>query len=119
MAERFPAGHGPKCGLCPDCGVILQIDWRCTLLTEYHCTGCGRVFHNYNGIKAKVHREEVKPIIDALWKELDMKTVDGNIFIKLVDQVAVKAFKNHIPVISKKDLAKWGYHLEFGMITKR
>jgi hypothetical protein len=119
MAERFPPGHGPKCGNCPDCGKILQIDWRCTILAEYHCTGCGRVFHNYMGVRPKISRDDIKPVIDELWNQIGEKEVDANIFIKLVDQVMVKASKTHIPVISKKDLARWGYTLEYGMLKKR
>jgi len=74
---------------------------------------------NYNGVKPKVHREEVKELVDALFNEIGEKVVDGQLFIKLVDQLCLKAFKNHVPVISKKDLHKWGYKLEYGMLSKR
>jgi hypothetical protein len=119
MAERYPPGKGPKCGNCPDCGGLIYIDWRCTILAEYHCSICGRVYVNYNGVKPKIYREEVKELVDALFNEIGEKTVDGQLFIKLVDQLCLKAFKNHVPVISKKDLHKWGYKLEYGMISKR
>jgi hypothetical protein len=119
MAERFPPGHGPKLGTCPECGCQMQLDWKCTILEESHCTGCGMVYHNYRGVHKKIERSEVKALVDVVFKEINQPVVDAAIFIKIVDQVAVKANKYHIPIIRKKDLENWGYMLEYGMLKKR
>ena len=112
-------GQGPIAGECP-CGGTLHLVWRDKLHAEYHCDKCGLLSGSRGKQKETTTRDVAYTICDRVWSEVGADTgIPLQIFLQVTDKVSFLTLKNHIPVLSKKELTERGYEIIGNTIYRR
>lgn len=121
MPNVWPDGKGPTAGICEICCGEIRKRWSCHIMSEYYCTNCGTV----NGPRrwpTLNDRERLKHIVDEVYEALShqdrTRVVHLGSFMRTVNLVTMRKFKNWSPSISKREFSDWGYVIEYETIRK-
>jgi len=112
-------GQGPISGLCT-CGGLLKLVWRDKIHAEYHCDKCGLVSSSKGKPRETTSRDIAYTICDRVWSEVGADTgIPLQLFLQVTDKVSVLTLKNHIPVLSRKELSERGFEIIGNTIYKK
>ena len=104
-------GQGPIAGLC-SCGGLLKLVWRDKLYAEYVCEKCGLVSSRKGKPRETTTRDAAYTICDRVWDEVGADTgIPLQLFLQVTNKVSLLTFKNHIPVLSKRELSERGFEI--------
>jgi hypothetical protein len=112
-------GQGPIAGLC-SCGGLMKLVWRDKLYAEYVCEKCGLVSNHRGKPRETTTRDVAYTICDRVWNEVGADTgIPLQLFLQVTDKVSLLTLKNHIPVLSKRELSERGFEIIGDTIYKK
>ena len=84
----------------------------------YKCVNCGMIFDR-KGLVDVVENKEVKKIVDRVFGELGLESVDLRAFMIVVNKVCVNELKGRVPKLRRDDFVKWGYVVEGSRVRRK
>ncbi len=115
----WPENKGPLAGRCPECKVGKLVLWYGDRIYRvYKCVNCGMIFDR-KGLVDVVENNEVKKIVDRVFGELGLESVDLRAFMIVVNKVCVDELKGRVPKLRRDDFVKWGYVVEGSRVRRK
>lgn len=119
MHAGYHYGQGPIAGECA-CGGLLKLVWRDKLHAEYHCDVCGLVTNSRGKQHKTTTRDIAYDICDKVWKEVGADTgIPLQVFLQVTNKVSMLTLDNHIPVLSRRELAERGFEIVGNTIYRK
>jgi hypothetical protein len=108
-------------GKCLECGGRMLLHWRDKIGAEWYCSGCGLVSKS-KGKGTNVCWNDTRLVFGKVFRrfeDLGYKSIPLSVMVKVVDQVCVENFGDHVCGFTELDMIEWGYEIVCGRVMRR